>query len=107
MENHFNRVTLVNRQKTERLTIDTSLGFHNLVTGDELSLPGIAIIELKRGNFGQSLATSPILALLRQLRVKPMGFSKYCIGSALTNHSLPQGRIKQRLRAVAKLAGSC
>lgn len=100
MENHFDRITLVNRMKTERLTIDTSLSFHNLITDAECELPNIAIIELKR----DGLAPSPILALLRQLRVKPMGFSKYCIGSALTNPLLPRGRIKPRLRAVGKLA---
>ncbi len=99
VENRFDRITLVNRAKTERLTIDTSLRFHNLVSGRSLSLPNIAIIELKR----DGLARSPILAMLRQLRIKPMGFSKYCLGSAMTNLSLPRGRIKQRLRAVEKL----
>lgn len=100
IENRFNRITLVNRKKTERLTIDTSLCFHNLVNDCELALPDIAIIELKR----DGLMPSPILGLLRQLRVKPMGFSKYCIGSALTNPQLPQGQIKRRLRAIGKMA---
>lgn len=102
VENRFNRVTLVNRNKTERLTIDTSLRFHSLVTDRECELANIAIIELKR----DGLAPSPILAMLRQLRVKPMGFSKYCLGSALTDDSLPRGRIKQRLRAVNKMEQS-
>lgn len=99
IENSFNRITLVNKGKTERLTIDTSLFFHNLQTGIERALPNIAIIELKR----DGLAYSPILSLLRQLRVKPMGFSKYCLGSAMTNPSLPHGRIKPRLHSVEKL----
>lgn len=99
VENRFNRITLVNRSKTERLTIDTSLRFHNLLTDMDYSLPNIAVIELKR----DGLASSPILALLRTLRVKPMGFSKYCIGSAMTNPQLPHGRIKPRLHAVSKL----
>lgn len=99
IENRFNRITLVNRNKTERLTIDTSLQFHNLLTDIKVSLPNIAIIELKR----DGLAYSPILALLRKLRVKPMGFSKYCLGSAMTNPSLPHGHIKQRLHKISKL----
>lgn len=99
IENRFNRITLVNRLKTERLTIDTSLRFHNLLTGIDCSLPNIAIIELKR----DGLADSPILALLKELRVKPMGFSKYCLGSAMTNPNLPHGRIKPRLRSIDKL----
>lgn len=100
IENRFDRITLVNRQKTERLTIDTSLTLNNLVSGCELALPDLVIIELKR----DGLAPSPILGMLRRLRVKPMGFSKYCIGSALTNPLLPQGQIKRRLRTIAKLA---
>lgn len=101
IENRFNRITLVNRRKTERLTIDTSLRFHNLATGVERALANVAIIELKR----DGLAPSPILDLLRQLRVKPMGFSKYCLGSAMTNAALPAGRIKPRLRAVDRMEG--
>lgn len=101
IENRFNRITLVNRRKTERLTIDTSLRFHNLATGVERALANVAIIELKR----DGLAPSPILDLLRQLRVKPMGFSKYCLGSAMTNAALPAGRIKPRLHAVDRMEG--
>ena len=99
IENNFNRITLVNKAKTERLTIDTGLRFHNLITGEDLSLDNIAIIELKR----DGLQPSPILGLLNQLRIKPSGFSKYCMGSAMTNHDLHRNRFKQRLRYVDKL----
>jgi len=99
LENRFNRITLVNSGKTERLTIDTGLRFHNLLTGKDADLTGLAIIELKR----DGLVPSPILEMLRQLRIKPSGFSKYCMGSALTNPALKQNRFKPRLRRVAKL----
>ena len=99
IENRFNRITLVNNMKTERLTIDTSLCFHNIATGLDVALPEIAIIELKR----DGLVPSPILGLLRELRIKPMGFSKYCMGSALTNPGLKQNRFKPRLHAVERL----
>lgn len=102
LENRFNRITLVNNKKTERLTIDTSLQFHNLLTDIKISLPSIAIIELKR----DGMAPSPILNLLRRLRVKPMGFSKYCLGSAMTNPNLPHGRVKQRLHAIERIEHS-
>lgn len=100
IENRFNRITLVNNNKTERLTIDTDLCFHNIHTGNDCSLPELAIIELKR----DGLVPSPILALLNELRIKPLGFSKYCIGTALTNPDIRQNRFKQRLHALAKLA---
>lgn len=101
LENRFDRITLVNKQKTERLTIDTNLRFHNLVTGRDTSFDGIVIIELKR----DGLAYSPILEMLRQLRIKPLGFSKYCMGSALTNDSLRVNRFLPRLSMLDKLRG--
>ena len=33
LNNHFRRITLVNKAKTERLTIDQQLCFHNLISG--------------------------------------------------------------------------
>ena len=99
LENHFHRITLVNKAKTERLTIDTDLRFHNLVTHRDMDLTGLAIIELKR----DGLQPSPILGLLRELRIKPSGFSKYCMGSALTDPSLKRNNFKERLRLVKRL----
>jgi len=99
MENHFQRVTLVNKAKTERLTIDTALQFHNLQTGRDADLTGLVIIELKR----DGLQPSPILGMLRDLRIKPSGFSKYCMGSALTNPSLKRNNFKERLRLIDRL----
>ena len=99
LENNFHRITLVNKAKTERLTIDTDLRFHNLVTGKDVDLTGLVIIELKR----DGLQPSPILWMLRDLRIKPCGFSKYCMGSALTNPSLKRNNFKERLRLVDRL----
>ena len=48
LENHFHRITLVNKAMTERLTIDTGVHFHHLITGTEARLENLAIIELKR-----------------------------------------------------------
>ena len=102
LENRFNRITLVNRAKTERLTIDTNLRFHNLMTDKVVDLTGLVIIELKR----DGLQPSPILGMLRDLRIKPSGFSKYCMGSALTNPSLKRNNFKERLRLVERLLSS-
>lgn len=99
IENSFSRITLVNRDFTERLTIDTGLRFHNLSTGREKSLEGLAIVELKR----DGRIRSGIVEILRDLRVNPTGFSKYCIGVALTDQALPANRFKPRLRLINKL----
>ena len=99
LENRFDRITLVNKQKTERLTIDTNLRFHNLTTQGYRFMDKIVVIELKR----DGLMPSPILPLLSQLRIHPHGFSKYCIGSALTNDELRRNRIKPRLHSIEKI----
>ena len=99
LSNHFSRVTLVNKGKTERLTIDSSLCFHNLLNGQELDMGPLVIIELKR----DGLVSSPVLEMLRQLRIHPHGFSKYCMGSALTNPQLPLNRFKCKLMEINKI----
>lgn len=101
VQNQFHRITLVNYGKTERLTIDYDVRFVNKETGMEASVGPLVIIELKRdGN-----VFSPVLDILRQLRIKPSGFSKYCIGSAMTNPGLKRNRFKTRLVKLGKLAG--
>ena len=100
LNNHFSRITLVNKGKTERLTIDSALQFNNLLSGRHLDMGPLVVIELKRD--GQ--VYSPVLEMLRQLRIKPHGFSKYCMGTALTgNDSVPVNRFKRKLIEVNKL----
>ena len=99
IENWFNRITLVNFGKTERLTIDFNLRFHHLKSDGNNRLQRVAIIELKRdGN-----VPSPALDILREVRIKRSGFSKYCIGSALTNRQLKRNNFKERLTMIAKM----
>jgi len=100
IQNSFDRITLVNKAKTERLTIDSNLHFTNLVSGIERDMAPLVIVELKR----DGLCYSPILEMLRQLRVFPHGFSKYCIGSALTNPDLRVNRFKPKLIDIRRIA---
>ena len=99
LNNHFSRITLVNKAKTERLTIDSALRFHNIVSGVDKDMGDLVIIELKR----DGLVYSPVLEMLRQLRIHPHGFSKYCMGSALTNPDLRVNRFKRKLIEINKI----
>ena len=81
LENRFDRITLVNKGKTERLTIDSNLRFHNISTDQSRHMGDIVIIELKR----DGLKPSPILPKLLELRIHPHGFSKYCMLSEEIN----------------------
>ena len=101
VQNHFHRITLVNKGKTERLTIDFDVEFHNFETSDEKQTGDLVIIELKRdGN-----VPSPVLDILRQLRIKPSGFSKYCIGSVMTNRDLKHNMFMEKMVWINKLVG--
>lgn len=100
VQNHFQRITLVNYGKTERLTIDFNVRFDNFETGLAAGTGDLVIIELKRdGN-----VYSPILDILRTLRIKASGFSKYCIGSVTTNGNLKHNLFKKKLVKASRLS---
>ena len=65
-------------------------------TGTSRNMGPLVIIELKR----DGLVFSPVLEMLRQLHIHPHGFSKYCMGAAMTNTELPLNRFKSKLRDV-------
>lgn len=81
----FERFTLVNPEKTERITIDTSLHFINKKMNKEVYVEDVAILELKRNK----KQDSRIKAFLDEHDIKSIGFSKYCFGMCLTNSLLP------------------
>lgn len=95
----FHRITLVNKAKTERLTIDMDLVWENVVTGESKSFPNLVIVELKRdGN-----VPSKMTKIMLDLRVKPLKISKYCIGTALTTPHLKRNRFKDKIRRIERM----
>ncbi len=101
VKNQFHRITLVNKGKTERLTIDFDVQFHNYETNCIRQTGNLVIIELKRdGN-----VFSPVLDILRTLRIQPSGFSKYCIGSVMTNPKLKNNLFKPKMTRIRHLVG--
>jgi len=99
VETVYDRITLVNRQKTERLTIDINLAFRNHRTGQACDLSGLVIIELKQDASSASFAR----ALLSGLGIPAIRFSKYCAGAVLTDPAIKQNRFKPKLRQINKL----
>ena len=94
----FSRITLVNPAKTERLTIDTGLHFHNYVTGRDGDLQDAVIIELKQDGH----LPSPMRAILAKHRVMPYRISKYTIGTVLTDWDAKDNRFKEKVRYIEK-----
>ncbi len=100
LRTRFDRITLVNPEKTERLTIDLNLRFDNPVSRQSDSLPRIIIIELKQdGHY-----TSTLRRILLDLRIKPFKISKYCIGTALTRPTAKINRFKRKIHLINKLS---
>ncbi|MDE5732866.1 MAG: polyphosphate polymerase domain-containing protein [Bacteroidales bacterium] len=99
----FKRITLVNRDKTERLTIDMSLDFENMRTGMHACWQELAIVELKQ----DGSKPSEVKKLLCDLRVAPRKISKYCIGVAATDPDIKKNRFKAKLRYIDKITKLC
>ena len=69
------------------------------MTDRRRDLDGLVIVELKR----DGLQPSPVLEMLRQLRIMPQGFSKYCMGVALTDLAIRKNRFKERLLLMERM----
>jgi hypothetical protein len=95
----FDRFTLVNFEKTERLTIDCNLRFENLRNGSTATVAPLAVMELKQDGRAHSLLKD----VLFKLRIRPFKVSKYCIGTCLTCPEVKQNRFKKKLRRMEKL----
>ncbi len=95
----FHRITLVNKAKTERLTIDLGLEWENIRSHEVMTYPELVIIELKRDGNIPSRMTDIMLSL----RIKPLKISKYCIGTALTTLGLKHNRFKAKIRKIEKM----
>ena len=99
LSTRFHRITLVNKAKTERLTIDMDLVWENIVSGESKTFPELVIIELKRdGN-----VPSQMTQIMLSQRLKPLKISKYCIGTALTTPGLKKNRFKKKIRLIEKM----
>ncbi len=121
----FERITLVNHARTERLTIDWNLRFTDVrarggtvadphlcaagvrdgalslaadVDGMTARVDGMVIVELKQ----DGLAPSPMKRILGQLRIRPLKVSKYCIGTALSVPQAKSNRFKAKIRRIIK-----
>lgn len=97
MNNHFYRMTLIHKEKLDRCTVDVHPRFWN--DNGEVELKNLVIFELKRG---KSLKGSPIVSMLRKLKVRQRGLSKYCTGRALLEPGLKKNTFKPRLRYIYK-----
>lgn len=97
LNNRFFRMTLIHKNKLDRCTIDIQPKFWN--NEGEIGFDNLVIFELKRG---RNIKSSPMVALLKQLKIRQRGLSKYCTGRALLDPKLKRNAFKPRLRYIDK-----
>ncbi len=96
--NTFTRLTLVNRQLCERVTLDIDLAFF---AGERMAqLDNLAIAEVKMERGG---CQSPFMRQMHAQKVHPRGFSKYCTGVALLHDGVKKNALKSRLLWLDKM----
>lgn len=98
VRNSFKRITLVNNEMTERLTIDLDLTLVNCRSQTEQRLQNTVIVEVKR----DGMQHSHIVDWLNREHIRKHGFSKYCYGALLTDGTLPIGIMKKKMRELIK-----
>jgi hypothetical protein len=97
---YYTRITLAHRFQPERITIDRDICFcgHK----GEYTLPKTVIVERKTE---RSTHNSRGRTILRELSCRPTGFSKYCIGTAITTPGIKMNNFKQKVRYLSPRKG--
>lgn len=93
---NYTRLTLVNKNSPERLTIDLELTFKN--DTKEIKYAQIAIAEIKQEKIG----ASPILDIFKKHHLKEGSISKYCFGIISLFEGIKQNNFKKHLRRISK-----
>lgn len=93
--NQFSRITLIHKNKHDRCTIDIQPKFWN--DKGKIKFDNLVIFELKRG---RSIKASPMVSILKQLKIRQRGLSKYCTGRAFLDPKLKRNSFKPRLRFI-------
>jgi hypothetical protein len=97
--NTFDRITLVNNKATERVTIDLNLSFRNYKTGETKRMDDIVVLELKQDGWRHS----DFRDILNRLRIKKLSFSKYCMGTVLTDSNIKYNNFKKKWLIINKI----
>jgi hypothetical protein len=96
--NSFERLTLINNEQTERVTLDFNLFFRTLSGVVTPVFDRTVIIELKQ----DKTALSPLRNYLRHNGARPNGISKFCTGLLLTGIETGYKRYKPKFSQFIK-----
>ncbi|MFM1931878.1 MAG: hypothetical protein RL226_1181 [Bacteroidota bacterium] len=97
--NGFRRITLVHKERAERITFDLDISFSD-ASGNYLTIPNLVIAELKQEKFDRS---SIFARLTKNMLIRPESVSKYCLGVALLKVEVKKNAIKEKVRRIEEL----
>ena len=97
--NGFHRITLVQEETTERLTLDIGLNF--AWKDREKKYDHIVIAELKQERADRA---SLFYSLMKENTIRPSGMSKYCVGVVSLFSDIKYNVFKEKLLLIDKLA---
>ncbi|MGR3810507.1 polyphosphate polymerase domain-containing protein [Jiulongibacter sp. NS-SX5] len=92
----YNRLTLVNKNSPERVTIDMNLNLQ--IDDHESTFDDLVILEVKQDR----LRASKIKSVLRGFGIRPGTISKYCLGIISNEDDVRYNRFKPRFDRLYK-----
>lgn len=96
--NNFNRITLVNKNVPERITIDLGLTFSN--SNQIFPFDNLVIAEVKQERINLHC---PFIKTLKSLGIRQTSVSKYCVGSLYCYQGLKYNNFKEKLLKIEKI----
>ncbi len=103
LQNSFQRITLVDKEETERITIDLDLTYKGIDSSHIHKMEDLVIIEMKQG---VGSTHSFFYNYLRDMSIQPVNMSKYCMGMTLIYPALKSNRFKKKLRLINKITNN-
>lgn len=97
---YYNRITLVSKSLTERLTIDFDLKYQKNETVK--AYPEMVIAEVKQDKSAHSF----FVKLMNDYRIKDISMSKYCLGIASLVNNVKKNNFKPKISYVNKLCNA-
>lgn len=93
----YNRITLVNKNYPERVTIDVNLTISKNTT--KRTFANLVIAEVKQDKLDNSVFTQ----LMQEYRIKEGGMSKYCFGVSNLVEDVKKNNFKENNQKIIKL----
>ncbi|MFZ4783887.1 MAG: polyphosphate polymerase domain-containing protein [Flavobacteriales bacterium] len=96
--NAFSRITLVNQEVPERLTIDCNLSFSQ--GNNHMSIEDLVICEVKQEKQNRH---SPFMREVKRRLIRPDSISKYCLGVTLLYPEIKSNNFKAKILKIRKI----